>query len=68
MECQDCDPELKKICRGGCKAAAEQCLGTLEHVDPFVTISKGIEWGVQHSQGVEEPSDGVSKSTKLQGR
>ncbi len=45
VECQDCNPALKKICRGGCKAAAEQCFGTLEHVDPFVTISKGIEWG-----------------------
>jgi len=42
VECQDCDPKLKKICGGGCKAAAEQCFGNLDHVDPFVTISKGI--------------------------
>ena len=43
LECQDCDPELKRLCGGGCKAAAEQCYGNLEHVDPFVTISKRIE-------------------------
>jgi radical SAM protein with 4Fe4S-binding SPASM domain len=38
-ECADCDPELKEMCRGGCKAAAEQCYGTLARVDPFVTVS-----------------------------
>jgi radical SAM protein with 4Fe4S-binding SPASM domain len=37
-ECKDCDPELKAICCGGCKASAEQCYGTLARVDPFVTI------------------------------
>ena len=39
-ECMNCDPELKEICRGGCKAAAEQCYGTLTRVDPFVTLSQ----------------------------
>lgn len=37
VECADCDPQLKQMCGGGCKAAAEQCYGTLERVDPFVT-------------------------------
>lgn len=37
-ECESCDPELKQMCGGGCKAAAEQCYGTLERVDPFVTL------------------------------
>jgi radical SAM protein with 4Fe4S-binding SPASM domain len=40
-ECADCEPELKEMCRGGCKAAAEQCYGTLARVDPFVTSSHG---------------------------
>ena len=40
VECAGCDPELKEMCRGGCKAAAEQCYGTLRHVDPFVTLSR----------------------------
>jgi radical SAM protein with 4Fe4S-binding SPASM domain len=39
-ECRDCDAELKAICHGGCRAAAEQCYGTLQHVDPFVTLSR----------------------------
>lgn len=37
-ECEGCEPELKAICFGGCKAAAEQCYGTLTKVDPFVTM------------------------------
>jgi radical SAM protein with 4Fe4S-binding SPASM domain len=39
-ECSDCAPELKELCQGGCKAAAEQCYGTLDRVDPFVTLSQ----------------------------
>jgi radical SAM protein with 4Fe4S-binding SPASM domain len=39
-ECRDCDPELKAVCNGGCKAAAEQCYGSLEHVDPFVSLNR----------------------------
>ncbi len=39
-ECESCEPELKAICCGGCKAAAEQCYGSLAKVDPFVTISR----------------------------
>lgn len=36
-ECAGCEPRLKNMCRGGCKAAAEQCYGTLARIDPFVT-------------------------------
>jgi radical SAM protein with 4Fe4S-binding SPASM domain len=39
-ECANCDPELKEMCGGGCKAAAEQCYGTLARVDPFVTLCR----------------------------
>jgi len=39
-ECVDCIPQWKDTCRGGCKAAAEQCYGTLSRVDPFVTLSQ----------------------------
>jgi len=39
-ECDNCDPKLKHLCRGGCKAASEQCYGTLTRVDPFVTMSR----------------------------
>jgi len=38
-ECASCRPELKEMCRGGCRAAAEQCYGTLARVDPFVTLA-----------------------------
>ena len=38
-ECTGCDPELLALCRGGCKAAAEQYYGTLARVDPFVTLN-----------------------------
>jgi radical SAM protein with 4Fe4S-binding SPASM domain len=40
IECQDCPPDWKNVCRGGCKAAAEQCYGTFQRVDPFVTINR----------------------------
>jgi len=39
-ECADCDPKLKAMCGGGCKAAAEQCYGTLARVDPFVVLNR----------------------------
>jgi len=39
-ECQRCEPELKALCCGGCKASAEQCYGTIAKVDPFVSISR----------------------------
>ena len=42
VECADCDPDLKQMCRGGCKAASEQCYGTPAHVDPFVTINRKL--------------------------
>lgn len=35
-ECTNCDNPLKELCRGGCKAAAEQAYGTFERVEPFV--------------------------------
>jgi radical SAM protein with 4Fe4S-binding SPASM domain len=38
-ECINCDPMIKSVCKGGCKAASEQCYGNLKHVDPFVTMS-----------------------------
>jgi radical SAM protein with 4Fe4S-binding SPASM domain len=41
-ECVDCPAELKQLCRGGCKAAAEQCYGTLSRVDPFVTLNREV--------------------------
>lgn len=40
LECISCSSQLREICCGGCKAAAEQCYGTIEQVDPFVTLSK----------------------------
>lgn len=39
-ECVSCAPELKDICKGGCKAASEQCYGTITKVDPFVHLAK----------------------------
>ncbi len=42
VECTDCDFQLREMCRGGCKAAAEQCYGTLTRVDPFVTLSRKL--------------------------
>lgn len=38
-ECEGCDPQLKEMCCGGCKASAEQCYSTLDKIDPFVTLS-----------------------------
>jgi radical SAM protein with 4Fe4S-binding SPASM domain len=38
-ECAACRPEWKTLCRGGCKAAAEQCYGSSRRIDPFVTLS-----------------------------
>jgi len=40
VECESCDPELRALCCGGCKASAEQCYGSLAKVDPFVTICR----------------------------
>jgi radical SAM protein with 4Fe4S-binding SPASM domain len=41
-ECVDCTPDLKELCCGGCKAAAEQCYGTPERVDPFVILNRVV--------------------------
>ncbi len=40
VECEDCEPDLKNMCRGGCKAAAEQVYGSIRHVDPFVRMNR----------------------------
>jgi radical SAM protein with 4Fe4S-binding SPASM domain len=42
-ECQSCNHELKNKCSGGCKAAAEQCYGSLDCLDPFVRLSQRAE-------------------------
>lgn len=39
-ECRDCKTEFREMCRGGCKAAAEQVYGSIKHVDPFVRINR----------------------------
>ena len=39
-DCLECHPSLREKCRGGCRAAAEQCYGTMNKVDPFVTLSR----------------------------
>ena len=39
-ECQSCNNKMKDLCKGGCKAASEQCYGTSKHVDPFVALNK----------------------------
>ncbi|MFC2172310.1 radical SAM/SPASM domain-containing protein [Acidobacteriota bacterium] len=52
-DCEDCDPQKKKTCRGGCKAAAEQCYGTLSRVDPFVTLCKELGRDCSDSPGTE---------------
>ena len=48
VECMNCDPELRAFCRGGCKAAAEQCYGTLTRVDPFVTLCRDLTVTCRH--------------------
>lgn len=58
-ECADCAPDRKAICGGGCKAAAEQCFGTLDRVDPFVTRNQSVLMGKRkypmlEAIGVEE--------------
>jgi radical SAM protein with 4Fe4S-binding SPASM domain len=40
QECDGCDPALKNVCRGGCKAAAAQAYGSFTRVDPFVTLNR----------------------------
>lgn len=52
IECADCATELRSLCGGGCKAAAEQCYGTLEHVDPFVTLSRQADHEIPEHYGM----------------
>lgn len=37
-ECINCENELKDVCLGGCRAASEQCYGSLDSVDPIVKL------------------------------
>ena len=39
-ECVGCKPEWKQVCRGGCRAASEQCYGTPARIDPAVMLSR----------------------------
>lgn len=39
-ECINCSEELKKICFGGCRAAAQVCYGSLDSVDPIVNLAR----------------------------
>jgi len=39
-ECMSCKPGMRNVCRGGCRAAAEQCYGTINRVDPFVHLAR----------------------------
>lgn len=54
-ECEGCAAELRQTCQGGCRAAAEQCLGTLERVDPFVTLSLAGESASTGGRADREP-------------
>jgi radical SAM protein with 4Fe4S-binding SPASM domain len=38
--CSECHYALKKFCRGGCPAAAYECYGSAEHIDPFVEMAR----------------------------
>lgn len=40
-ECRSCQHPLKDRCRGGCPAAAAECLGSGGHWDPFVPLATG---------------------------
>jgi radical SAM protein with 4Fe4S-binding SPASM domain len=37
-ECAGCTHPLRATCRGGCPAAADECGGSPQHVDPFVPL------------------------------
>jgi radical SAM protein with 4Fe4S-binding SPASM domain len=39
-DCRNCDHPLRDKCRGGCPAAAHECFGTANRMDPFVAASK----------------------------
>jgi len=39
-ECRNCQSEFSGVCCGGCKAAAEQCYGTIKRADPFVALNQ----------------------------
>jgi radical SAM protein with 4Fe4S-binding SPASM domain len=36
VECSGCEHPLRDSCRGGCVAAADECSGSRDHVDPIV--------------------------------
>ena len=37
--CVSCSPNIRDYCHGGCKAAAEECFGSLEISEPFLKLS-----------------------------
>jgi radical SAM protein with 4Fe4S-binding SPASM domain len=37
--CQECFHPLKDVCAGGCRAAAFECYGDTDHIDPFVAFA-----------------------------
>lgn len=39
IECEECKHPLKDKCRGGCRAAADECYGTAERRDPFIELA-----------------------------
>jgi PqqA peptide cyclase len=39
-ECLICEHPLRDLCRGGCPAASDECYGTRDCVDPFVTLAR----------------------------
>jgi radical SAM protein with 4Fe4S-binding SPASM domain len=60
VECVNCEPAMKELCRGGCSAAAEQCYGTSSRVDPFVTLSKQSHKAVRIDTWHLSPASGAA--------
>lgn len=38
-ECRECENPLRTKCLGGCPAAAHECYGTAERLDPFIKLA-----------------------------
>lgn len=49
-ECRNCAHPLREQCRGGCPAAAYECYGSADRMDPFVQFATG------HSEGMTRQS------------
>jgi pyrroloquinoline quinone biosynthesis protein E len=41
-ECQRCEHPLKHLCRGGCPAAADECFGSRDYIDPMVVYARAL--------------------------